>query len=548
MAKRNRAVAYLRRSDKSQKGSLAEQREEIKRYAARESYEILHWYEDDGITGDSIEERPHFSEMRNACDSGDFQFILCWDQARFGRFDSIDWGFAIKPMRDAKVTLVLLDEGPQDWDSFTGRMMSGMKQEGKHQYLPDLSRNVSRGQIEAAKNNGSWTGAKPYGYDLEGLKKHKKLKPNADAWIVERIFREFVVRRRSLNAIAKGLNADRIKTRKGGPWRYDAVKTILENPVYVGTFRTNRSTRCKYGSYRNGQYVSGAHNGIKDERDWVVIPNNHEAIIDQVMFEKAQDILASTGRTGGSHYTHEDNPFLLSGLLVCGHCEKRLRGGQGRKGRVYRCETEDCGKCHVHEEKLLGILIAHLKREFLTDDEQRTLFRKAKRGELTKNDVPEGFKKLKHLLVGKSPRNRANTDALKAKMEKFDAGIALMRRNLARAPDKATFNAIYAEIDVALDEQARLNREIMYQPTEEETNAVVIGVLQHLWLLGKMQPARLKPVLREIKCIKVWCKSRGSGRATRYTFDRGELEFRGVGGPTGKLNLHRLFQRQAAYH
>src|SRR5262249_46861885 len=158
----------------------------------------------------------------------------------------------------------------------------------------DLSRNVSRGQITAAKENGSWTGLFPCGYELVGPPKKRRLIPNDQQRVVKRIFREFVDQQRSLNEIAKRLTADDVPTRKGGPWRYDAVKTILQNPAYIGTFRTNRSTRCKYGSYRNGSYVAGASHGMKDEKDWIVKEDAHEPIIDRETFERAQVILNST--------------------------------------------------------------------------------------------------------------------------------------------------------------------------------------------------------------------------------------------------------------
>ena len=64
-----------------------------------------------------------------------------------GRFGSLDAGYWIKPIRDAGVQLVLVSEGVVNWNDFTGRVMYGLKQEGKNQYLRDLSRNMARGLI-----------------------------------------------------------------------------------------------------------------------------------------------------------------------------------------------------------------------------------------------------------------------------------------------------------------------------------------------------------------------------------------------------------------
>jgi hypothetical protein len=69
--------------------------------------------------------------------------ILCWDQDRFGRFDSSRRGTDY-PLRQAGVRLIA-SAGVIDWGDFTSRVMYGIVREGKHQYLHDLARNVGHG-------------------------------------------------------------------------------------------------------------------------------------------------------------------------------------------------------------------------------------------------------------------------------------------------------------------------------------------------------------------------------------------------------------------
>ena len=144
---------------------LDDQRSEIERYAAEHGYEIIRWCEDDAISGDATEKRIGFQQMREDAGSGAFQAVICWDQDRFGRFDSLEAGYWIKPFRDAGVTLVTVNEGPVNWNDFSGRLMYGIKQEGKHQFLRDLSRNTARGQISNAQQGYLCGQAAPYGYD-----------------------------------------------------------------------------------------------------------------------------------------------------------------------------------------------------------------------------------------------------------------------------------------------------------------------------------------------------------------------------------------------
>jgi DNA invertase Pin-like site-specific DNA recombinase len=63
---------------------------------------------------------------------GDFQAVLCWDQDRFGRFDSIEAGHWIHPLRNNGVHLATVTQGKIDWNDFAGRMLYGIQQEGKH--------------------------------------------------------------------------------------------------------------------------------------------------------------------------------------------------------------------------------------------------------------------------------------------------------------------------------------------------------------------------------------------------------------------------------
>jgi len=178
------AVGYLRRSTQKQEKSLEDQRAEVERYAREHGYSVLRWYQDDGISGDATERRAGFQAMhREACNGRDFDTILCWDLDRFGRFDSTEAGYWVHPLRKAGVGLVTVTEGPIDWNGFSGRIVNAVKQEGKHQFLVDLSRNTSRGQISNAAKGNLCGQAAPYGFDrmlVDEHGEHKQRVRNGD--------------------------------------------------------------------------------------------------------------------------------------------------------------------------------------------------------------------------------------------------------------------------------------------------------------------------------------------------------------------------------
>jgi DNA invertase Pin-like site-specific DNA recombinase len=340
------AAGYLRRSTDKQDASIPEQRTAVLKYAAERGYEIVRWYSDDAISGDDTENRPGFLHMRDdAQRRRDFKVILCWNQARFGRFDQIDAGYWIYPIRKAGVRLETVVEGLVDWESPEGQLIYGVNQMGKHKFLPDLSRDVIRGQLEAALQ-GSWLGSRPYGYRLVGPRKNKRLVLGdpLEVAVVRRIFREYVHEGRSLSEIARRLQTEGVVC-PGGPgckWRHFTVKFILLNPAYAGDFRAYSHSYGKYHQVHGQTITKGGKRGRNPPEDWIMRRDHHEALIDRPTFDQAA-VLVARGKTGRSKYSPDENPYVLSGLVRCGKCGGALNGMRNNRGHQYYATTPCLG-------------------------------------------------------------------------------------------------------------------------------------------------------------------------------------------------------------
>ncbi len=552
MAKRIKAAAYLRRSTKDQEASIDDQRTAVEQYAKKHGYRIVREYVDDGISGDDTEKRKAFLEMRDDADTGEFQVVICWDQDRFGRFDSLEAGHWCYPFRQAGVSVVTVNDGPIDWEDFTGRMMYSMKQEAKHQFLRDLSRNVLRGQSEAAKA-GSWIGTPPYAYKITGERKQKRLaiEDHAKAKVVQRIFREYIDDRRSMSAIARGLTADGIPTPGGlKHWRFDSVKVILENHAYTGTFVYNKFSSAKYHTYRNGEITKGAARGRNDAAHWIVIPDNHEAIVDQATFDAAQEILAK-GKHGRSPYSEDDNPYLLTGLLRCGLCGSVLHGFNNGKFRYYECSkrkhelrlgvSDGCKGSNVREDEVIRELVRYVESRILGPDEVMDgLWEMARRGKLKERDLPESFKRLKRMLVGKDKPKKPSTKQIQRRINTIDGKIAKAKENLVLL-DAEFIPRAQDKIHELQEQREELQRELNQQPTEQGINELVLKVLSRLYRLSASEgddSEQLKVVLKELDHIRIHTSIRGKGNGRRHKFKRGEVHFFAVAPVTGKSNPH----------
>gem|GEM_PF-822105 len=137
--------------------------------------------------------------------------------------------------------------------------------------------------------------------------------------IVTRIFSLAVTR--SSADVAAILNAEGIPSPSGRHWVHKAVWRILVNPVYTGTWL--------YG--RAGRY---------DRRieDKTAIAVTIPAIVGRTTWERVQAALLDRKvKKRRGQRPIEDDPYLLRGMLECGHCHNGLYSRDNGNIRYYTC-------------------------------------------------------------------------------------------------------------------------------------------------------------------------------------------------------------------
>ena len=352
---------YLRMSSDAQELSLAQQEAELRRLCDRKAYRIAAVYRDEGISGDNFERRRGFRKLLDDAGTGTFCRVLAWDQDRIGRHDSLTSGAVLAPLRKHGVVIETITQGELDLESFAGRVTFTVQQEAKHQFLRDLSRNVSRGQIAKAEAaDGYFGGPRVYGYTrdtkLVGRRRVSRLVVNeSQAAIVRRIFAEYQKPDASFGTIADALNADRVPTPNGAAhWENTTIRQIARHPVYTGRMVYGRKPSGKYSrrtdeglvSLRPGQAVKKAKPIVRFAPD--VVP----PIIDDATFERVQKLAderrLATRPRGTIH--------RLSGLIICRQCGRRFHGEAG----AYKCSSSNLskkpGRCSGHRIKEAPIL------------------------------------------------------------------------------------------------------------------------------------------------------------------------------------------------
>ena len=357
------ASGYARRSTDMQERSIPDQKAHVERWAAEHGYRVLRWYVDDAISGTSTKGRDAFERMiRDAENGRDFEAVLCYDISRFSRGGTNETGYFLHRLTLAGVKAVFTAEGIPEGDE--GELLQGVKSWQARQFSVKLARDVIRGQLSSLKQNHCAQGGRaPYGYDrrylaadgtvlrtIRYLPDGRKREFDAQGRHVRFIAREErpgktksdVVRlvpgdpehveivremfERCIEgygywSIASDLNKRGVPGPKGNPWSETMVKMILRNPVYRGALVWNRKTVGKISGF-DGEGRLRPKNGrmtkANDRKDWIVIEDAHDPLVDGKTFERAQRVMEGRRTKGG--LARPTNRYLLSGLMRCVKC------------------------------------------------------------------------------------------------------------------------------------------------------------------------------------------------------------------------------------
>ena len=377
------AVGYLRRSTDLQPQSIADQRNEIRRWAERNGYEVIEEYIDDAVSGTSADSRPAFQRMIADAEGGGFQAVIVWNSDRFSRADVTETEHYRYLLRKAGVTIVSVTEDYLDRDGIDGDVLRAVRQSQNRQFSVSLSQNTLRGQISSVLAESDPGRPTPYGYDREVLGpdssvlyrvrfcpgsvrevygkdgtvqarygKHQALRKPAKECrarlvlsdparveVVKDVYR-LCLEGCGFKTIAERLNQRRIPSAKGGLWSFTTIKSLLQNPVYAGDIVWNRRTEAKFYRVKDGRAdkmrsrTESKKITHHAEEDWIVIKDAVPAIVDRQTWQRAQQMVKKRRRCrGGAGRVR--NRWLLSGILRCGDCGNLYWGENKPKGKGY---------------------------------------------------------------------------------------------------------------------------------------------------------------------------------------------------------------------
>jgi putative hemolysin len=151
-----------------------------------------------------------------------------------------------------------------------------------------------------------------------------------EARFVRIIFDLYVNRGMSCRQVAETVSAMGAKPLRAEQFGRTSILNILRSETYTGQIVWNRQAHIRKGAKGNQKHIT-----IRNPKEkWIVAEGLHPPIIDQAVFDRAQEIFA--GRTHPPTKSGSaENP--LAGLIYCAHCG----------GRMQRQATRNGGACLV---------------------------------------------------------------------------------------------------------------------------------------------------------------------------------------------------------
>ena len=317
--------------------SLHEQREAIRRYAARFNLSIVKEYEEQETA--AKRGRPVFAEMLHALRKGRIAGVIMHKIDRSAR-NLKDWA-DLGELIDSGVEVHFANES-LDLNSRGGRLSADIQAVVAADYIRNLREESKKG-IYGRLKQGLYPMPAPIGYLDRGQGQPKAINP-VQATFVKQAFELYATGQYSLRALTEKMNVLGLRSKHGSNITCDSVNKMLKNPFYTGLIRIKKS----------GEYFTGIH----------------KPLVARSTFDRVQMILS--GKRVEKQHRHL---FLFRKHLTCVSCKNFLIAEIQKGYTYYRCQTKHCPQKTVREEVVEAAFTSELQK-LRFDEWEMQYFRK----------------------------------------------------------------------------------------------------------------------------------------------------------------------------
>lgn len=348
------AIVYVRQSTPQQ--VLNHQESTRVQYSLKTRALLLGWSEDRilvidddlGKSGATAEGRVGFQRLVSEVSLGHVGLILGAEMSRLAR-SCKDWHQLLE-VCGIFGTLIADFDGIYDPGQYNDRLLLGLKGTMSEAELHIIKQRMSQGRINKARR-GELRCLLPRGYVRRPSGEVVRDPDEQVQEVVRLVFRKFE-ELGTLNAVLQYLAKNNIKlgnrTREGETkgeleWRRPnrpTLQNMLHNPIYAGAYAYGRR-RVNLRKKIPGRPSTGRQ--VQNSRDWfVLIKDRFPAYISWDQYERNLERLKSNQIRADEMGAIRHGPSLLSGLLICGKCGRRMtiRYAGRRSLHSYLCSRQ----------------------------------------------------------------------------------------------------------------------------------------------------------------------------------------------------------------
>lgn len=333
------AVAYYARvsTDKDEQiNSLGNQKRYFEDYiAANPHWRFAGGYVDEGISGTSVEGREQFLKMIEDAKRGRFDLIVTKEISRFAR-NTLDSLRYTRELLRCGVGVYFQNDNINTFDKDAELRLTIMSSIAQDE-VRKLSERTRFGFKRAQENSVLLGQNNLFGYNkVDG--RLEIVEP--EAAVVREVFERYAAGDLGLRAIANDLDSRGVRGRQGKPLTYSTLYGMIRNPKYKGCYAGRRYASRDYRDKRSYRLSADKWLVHKDDR----VP----AIVPEALWEQANRLLASRGKTMKAHAQASQNRYAYSGKLIC------ARHGTTFHRHVYKSKSRgeaECWNCKLYREK-----------------------------------------------------------------------------------------------------------------------------------------------------------------------------------------------------
>lgn len=479
--------------------SLKAQEDLLRKYAQSRGYKVHDVYCDDGYSGKDYN-RPEIQRLFRDMYIGKFNAVLVKPVDRVSRRMS-DISKLLDDVLLPNNCRLLVSDNNLDSAELSGTMFINFLGTFAQYERSLIIDRVKTGMTKRAEL-GLWNGGVVLGYDLV----NKCLAINeGEAEIVRRIFK-LRAEGRGYKSIAGMLNEGGYRTKHDNLFGITAIKTILENPVYIG--------KCKWGRRRD--WNTKRRKGVTE--DFILVDGIHEPIITFELWANAQSI-SQMNRESASKNRNFHGEFVLSGILRCPQCgagtvmSKSKKRDKSGYHLYYMCQAfhskgkKSCNSNLIVKERIESKVIQTVKELIRNEDIVEDVFKKiAREKDEDETDTKSGLKAIsKRLSTQKIHLDKLTKDyfeerispelytELSQRIRGEVVALQSQKNQLEQKCDSHALRSIITKEDVI---DALINFNSLYDnATYEEKKSLIRAIIKKI---------EVEPNRKDIKRITFW--------------------------------------------